>query len=418
MGPMGRKARTPSRTYGASGVEAAAQASVKQLRKSAGTSGAALYRPHPDGYYVLWISDRNAHVPGAPPQRVWWDGDEGWLWADDGRYLVNPLGEEGRIALAVSGPWGEAIEERTQNSIDKAVQRATKTLAEAVTAERTEAARQRRAVERAVSDLLPSSKAGLVALLERAIQSEMMADAVVVESGALTIEEHVPEQGPSVEVLQRALREVTGSTEPGSVQRPRVIDAMAEAVDARAEHTLGHSERVMRFSVETAQEMGWEDAWVEKVGLAARLHDVGNGFCGREALIKAKLADAEREAIRRHAELGATILHHAKYDPDVVAGVRGHHERWDGAGYPDGFREQEIPPIARIIALVEVYDAMVSRRPWRDPLPTEAALEQVVEGSGTQFAPEVVDAFLSARWRLDPEGQRALASFWQPGAPA
>jgi putative nucleotidyltransferase with HDIG domain len=416
---MGKKTRTPSRMYGASEVEAAAQASVKQLRKSAGTTSAALYRPHPDGYYVLWISDRGAGEEAqSPPQRVWWDGEEGWLWADDGRYLVNPLGEEGRIALAVSGPWANALEERAQHSIDKAVQRATKNLSEAVTAERNEAARQRRAVERSVSDLLPNSREGLVALLERAIQSEMMADAVVVESGALTIEEHVPEQGPAVEVLQRALREVAGSDDDGQVLRPRVIDAMAEAVDSRAEHTMGHSERVMRFSVETAQELDWDDLSVEKVRVAARLHDVGNGFCGREALIKAKLADAEREAIRRHAELGATILHHSEYDPDVVAGVRGHHERWDGAGYPDGLREEEIPPLARIIALVEVYDAMVSRRPWREPLPTEAALEQIVEGSGTQFSPQVVDAFLSARWRLDPEGQRALATFWQPRSPA
>jgi HD-GYP domain-containing protein (c-di-GMP phosphodiesterase class II) len=379
---------------------------------------AALYRPHPDGYYVLWLSDRDPGETGALPQRVWWDSEEGWLWADDGRYLVNPLGEEGRIALAVSGPWSDALEQRAQQAIDKAVQRATKRLAEAVTAERNEAARQRRAVDRSVADLLPNSREGLVSLLERAIQSEMMADAVVVESGVLTIEEHVAEQGPAVEVLQRALRDVSRSEVPVEVLRPRIIDTMAEAVDARAEHTMGHSQRVMRFSVETTQELGWDEGWIEKVRVAARLHDVGNGFCGREALIKAKLADAEREAIRRHAELGATILHHAEYDPDVVAGVRGHHERWDGAGYPDGLREDEIPPIARIVALVEVYDAMVSARPWRDPLPTEAALEQIVEGSGTQFAPEVVDAFLSARWRLDPEGQRALASFWQPGAPA
>jgi HD-GYP domain-containing protein (c-di-GMP phosphodiesterase class II) len=399
-------------------VEAAAHASVKHLRKNAGTTSAALYRPHPDGYYVLWISDRDPGEAGTLPQRVWWDGEEGWLWADDGRYLVNPLGEEGRIALAVSGPWTEAIEERVQQAVDKALHRATKSLAEAVIAERTEAARQRRAVDRSVADLLPNSREGLVSLLERAIQSEMMADAVVVESGALTIEEHVPEQGPAVEVLQRGLRDLSRSEDPVEVIRPRIIDAMAAAVDARAKHTMGHSERVMRFSVETAQELGWEDAWIHKARVAARLHDVGNGFCGREALIKAKLADVEREAIRRHAELGATILHHAQYDPDVVAGVRGHHERWDGAGYPDGLREEEIPPVARIVALVEVYDAMVSARPWRDPLPTEAALERIVEGSGTQFAPEVVDAFLSARWRLDPEGQRALASFWQPGAPA
>jgi putative nucleotidyltransferase with HDIG domain len=413
---MGKRTRMSSRTYGASEVEAAAQTSVKHLRKSAGVPNAALYRPHPDGYYVLWISERAEDA--ALPSRVWWDSEAGWLWADDGRYLVNPLGEEGRIALGVTGPWTDEIAERTQQTIDKAVQRATKALSEAVTAERIEAARQHQAVERSVSDLLPNSREGLVSLVERAIQAEMISDAVVVESGALTIEEHAAEQGPAVEVLQQALRELTKSKEPVEVVRPRVIEAMAKAVDARAEHTMGHSERVRRFSVETAQELGWDEEWVRKVGVAARLHDVGNGFCGREALIKAKLADAEREAIRRHAELGATILEHAGYEADVVAGVRGHHERWDGAGYPEGLREEEIPPIARIVALVEVYDAMVSTRPWREALPTEAALEQIVEGSGTQFAPDVVDAFLSARWRVDPEGQRALASFWQPGAPA
>ena len=412
---MGKRTRMTSRTYGASAVEAAAHASVKQLRKSAGVPNAALYRPHPDGYYVPWVSESDGDA--ALPPRVWWDHEEGWLWADDGRYLVSPLGEEGRIALGVTGPWTDEISERVQQTIGKAVQRATTQLAEAVTVERVEAARQHQAVERSVSDLLPNSRDGLVSLVERAIQAEMMADAVVVESGALTIEEHAAEQGPAVEVLQRALRDLTKAKDPVEVLRPRVIEAMAEAVDARAEHTMGHSERVMRFSVETAQELGWDEEWVRKVGVAARLHDVGNGFCGREALIKARLADAEREAIRRHAELGATILHHADFDPDIVAGVRGHHERWDGAGYPDGLREDEIPHIARVVALVEVYDAMVSNRPWREALPTEAALEQIVEGSGTQFAPEVVDAFLSARWRLDPEGQRALASFWQPGAP-
>ncbi|HJV04640.1 MAG TPA: HD domain-containing phosphohydrolase [Actinomycetota bacterium] len=411
---MGKRMST--RTYGASAVEAAAQESVKHLRRSAGVSNTALYRPHPDGYYVPWINE-GAQGAALPP-RIWWDGEEGWLWADDGRYLVSPLGEEGRIALGVTGPWTDEVTERVRANIEKAVRRATNDLAEAVTAERIEAARQHQAVERSVADLLPNSRQGLVSLVDRAIQAEIIADAVVVESGALTIEEHAAEQDPAVEVLQRALRELRRSNEPVEVIRPRVIDAMAEAVDARAEHTMGHSERVMRFAVETAQELGWDEDRVRKVGVAARLHDVGNGFCGREALIKARLADAEREAIRRHAELGATILHHAGYDPDIVAGVRGHHERWDGAGYPDGLREEEIPHIARIVALVEVYDAMVSRRPWREALPTEAALEQIVEGSATQFAPDVVDAFLSARWRLDPDGQRALASFWQPGAPA
>jgi putative two-component system response regulator len=150
---------------------------------------------------------------------------------------------------------------------------------------------------------------------------------------------------------------------------------------------------------------------VRNIEIAAKLHDLATGFTGREALYKAKLDESERNLIRKHAEIGAEILRGAGFDEEVYRAVRGHHERWDGGGYPDGTTGSDTPLAARIIALPEVFDAFTSARPWREPLPITKAVQSLLEGAGTQFDPDVVSAFLAAWWNSSPKHERRFITY-------
>ena len=171
--------------------------------------------------------------------------------------------------------------------------------------------------------------------------------------------------------------------------------SLAKAVDLRDKYTQGHSERVAEFSAGIARELGLTDPEVEIVQRAATLHDVGKIGISDSLLNKAGvLTDEEFEVIRSHAVKGFEILKTAPSFEPLVPGIRHHHERYDGKGYPDGLAGNRIPLVARILAAADAYDAMTSNRIYRQALPKEEARRELVRGAGTQFDPVVVKAFL------------------------
>lgn len=176
----------------------------------------------------------------------------------------------------------------------------------------------------------------------------------------------------------------------------RAIKALAQAIDARDHYTHSHSENVTRYAVIISQEMRLSFSQVEEIRQACELHDLGKIGVSDEILSKPdKLTDSEREQIKLHASKGADILSALEHIKGVAELVRQHHERYDGKGYPDGRKGNQIPLGARIITIADSYDAMTSARSYRKiPLTKQEAIEEIKMNSGTQFDPQVVDAFL------------------------
>jgi len=174
------------------------------------------------------------------------------------------------------------------------------------------------------------------------------------------------------------------------------IRALAAAIDAKDPYTKGHSERVSKNAVALAQEMNLPDREIENIEYSALLHDVGK--IGIEDSIlgkKDKLTDQEFKKIKEHTIMGANIIKPVDFLKNSYKAVYHHHERYNGNGYPDGIKEEEIPLSARIIAVVDAYDAMGSDRPYRKKLGKDIIIKELKEQSGKQFDPEVVKVFLS-----------------------
>ena len=176
--------------------------------------------------------------------------------------------------------------------------------------------------------------------------------------------------------------------EKARVMFEQTTDALAGAIDAKDTYTNGHSRRVAKYSLEIARGAGKSEDECEKVYFAALLHDVGKIGVPIEILQKkSRLTDEEFEQIKQHPVKGGDILSVIKESPWLSIGARYHHERYDGKGYPEGLKGDEIPEIARIISVADAYDAMTSIRSYRDPIPQDKVREQIVKGSGTQFDP-------------------------------
>ena len=179
--------------------------------------------------------------------------------------------------------------------------------------------------------------------------------------------------------------------------------AFAAAIDARDPYTHGHSERVTNFSLAILDCMGAvhqvdnNPLFRQRLQIAAVLHDIGKIGVPDDILHKpSKLSDKEWEAMRKHPVTGAEIVTHIKGLRDLIGGIRHHHERYDGKGYPDGLKSDEIPFMAKIIAVADTFDAMTSDRPYRKGLPVEVAREEIQRNAAAQFDPYMVAAFLKA----------------------
>jgi putative nucleotidyltransferase with HDIG domain len=175
------------------------------------------------------------------------------------------------------------------------------------------------------------------------------------------------------------------------LQALQSIRVLARAVDAKDSSTREHSERVADLAVAIATHLGWDSERLVRLREAGLVHDVGKiGVPDRILFKPDRLTPAEYDEIKKHAPIGAEMVADVLTE-EQVAWVRGHHERWDGGGYPDALRDVEIPEGARILALADAWDVMISERPYTAALPVEAAAAEIRACSGTQFWPGAVE---------------------------
>lgn len=193
----------------------------------------------------------------------------------------------------------------------------------------------------------------------------------------------------------------SGNTELYQAQRDLfagVVRALTSAIDAKDPYTCGHSDRVARVAVRLAEELGCDRTQLDTIYLSGLLHDVGKIGIDDEVLRKpGKLTEAEYEHIKTHAEIGFRILSDIKQLDEVLPVVLHHHEQWDGKGYPRGLAGDDIPLLARIVAVADSFDAMGSDRPYRQGMSDEKLDAILRDGAGTQWDAQVVEAFFRAR---------------------
>ena len=183
------------------------------------------------------------------------------------------------------------------------------------------------------------------------------------------------------------------------------VQMLARALEAKDAYTRGHSIRVSRYSTETARLLGFAGADLDHIRLGAELHDIGKIGTREAVLHKAgSLTTEEFRQITEHPVLGEAMLTPlARESPAILRIVRSHHERMDGAGFPDGLEGELIPIEARIVAVADAFDAMTTRRPYRSPLTADAAVVELQRVAGTQLDPRAVEAFADAFPHLEIE---------------
>ena len=191
-------------------------------------------------------------------------------------------------------------------------------------------------------------------------------------------------------------QEVERKTEEVEQLSMHIIKSLAFAIDAKDKYTNGHSSRVAEYSKEIAARYGYDDDQQNEIYIIGLLHDVGKiGI--PDAIINKndKLTDEEYDVIKKHPVIGTQILETIKEMPNLSNGARWHHERYDGKGYPDGLVGDDIPEVARIIAVADAYDAMTSHRSYRDTLPQNEVRAEIERCRGTQFDPRFADIMIS-----------------------
>ncbi len=167
-----------------------------------------------------------------------------------------------------------------------------------------------------------------------------------------------------------------------------IVLTLSGAVDAKDKYTNGHSRRVAEYSREIALRYGYDEQRAQNIYLIGLLHDIGKIGIPDTIINKPdRLSDEEFELTKKHPEMGYRILENIPEFPELAIGAHWHHERFDGMGYPDGISGSDIPEEARIIAVADTYDAMTSRRSYRDVLPQAVARAEIEKGSGSQFDP-------------------------------
>jgi putative nucleotidyltransferase with HDIG domain len=197
------------------------------------------------------------------------------------------------------------------------------------------------------------------------------------------------------------------------------VESLAMAVDARDHVTHGHIRRVQTYALALAERVGVADpAQLKAIEVAALLHDTGKLAVPDHILNKpGKLTACEYDTMKRHAVIGADMLSTVDFPYPVVPIVRHHHENWDGSGYPEGLRDTQIPLGARILSVIDCYDALTSDRPYRPALRSEEAVAIIQQRRGSMYDPDIVDAFVRLLPRL-PEAARARGPSTVPSVPA
>ncbi|HOX09376.1 MAG TPA: diguanylate cyclase [Candidatus Omnitrophota bacterium] len=203
----------------------------------------------------------------------------------------------------------------------------------------------------------------------------------------------VPEKTTDVRLLKKKLDKLTRQANQGLVES---IFAFAKTIELKDHYTGEHVEKTVHYATEVARNLGLPKEEVEKISQASILHDLGKiGVSEKILLKKGKLTKKEYDEIKRHPQIAVDILRPIQSLQGVVPMIYYHHERWDGKGYSNGLKGEQIPVGARIIAVSDVYEALTSDRPYRKAYPKEEAIKIIKNSSGTQFDPKVVDAFLN-----------------------
>ena len=196
--------------------------------------------------------------------------------------------------------------------------------------------------------------------------------------------------------LQKDLSlEVEKKTKENAEMFIHIVEALADAIDAKDTYTNGHSGRVATYSREIAHRYGYTPVKEKNIYIMGLLHDIGKIGIPDAIINKpAKLSEEEYHIIKMHTIMGAKILKNIVEMSSLVTGARWHHERYDGRGYPDGLSKEEIPEEARIIAVADAYDAMSSRRSYRGIMSQDIVRAEIVKGKGSQFDPVFADIML------------------------
>jgi len=173
------------------------------------------------------------------------------------------------------------------------------------------------------------------------------------------------------------------------------VQTLRYTVEAKDPYTRGHSDRVSRYSVLIGKKLELSDDDIKTLEIGGLFHDIGKiGIPDSILLKEAKLTDDEYSQIKNHPSIGAHILCNAAIFQNIIPIVKHHHEKFDGTGYPGRLKGNDIPYLARIAAVADTFDAMTSKRTYREPLPLDTVTDEIERCSGTQFDPEIANAFL------------------------
>jgi len=198
----------------------------------------------------------------------------------------------------------------------------------------------------------------------------------------------------SIEALVRRLKQALRQNQELFLE---TIRTLAAAIDAKDPYTRGHSERVSSYSMAIARHLGLSQDEVFRIRIASILHDVGKlGI--RDGILNKPggLTDEEFAIMKRHTDIGAQIMSPIRMLKDIIPGIRNHHESWDGRGYPDHLKGEQIPLVARIIGVADTFDAMTTNRPYQNAMTLGHVVNKMQSMAGARFDPEVIEAFRAA----------------------
>ena len=195
--------------------------------------------------------------------------------------------------------------------------------------------------------------------------------------------------------IKRINEELTESNEKLEQAYLDMVETLRFTVEAKDSYTRGHSDRVSEYSVLIGQKVGLPEEQIKTLRIGGLFHDIGKIGIPDSILLKpGKLTDDEYSEIKNHPSIGAHILGSATIFQDIIPIVKHHHEKYDGRGYPSGLKGEEIPYLARIAAIADTFDAMTSRRSYRDALDLQYVKDEIKKCEGTQFDPQLAEAFL------------------------
>jgi HD-GYP domain-containing protein (c-di-GMP phosphodiesterase class II) len=202
--------------------------------------------------------------------------------------------------------------------------------------------------------------------------------------------------------IERAVDQLKKAAHENNLLFINSVRMLAAAIDAKDPYTRGHSERVARYSIGIGKNLGLSEKEMRNLRISALLHDVGKiGIDDRILRKPGALSDDEFQVMKGHPAKGAAIMSGVAQLIDIIPGMKYHHEKWSGGGYPDGLVGEDIPVQARIVAIADTFDAMTTNRPYQKAMEIAYVVDKIKSFAGTRFDPRVVDAFANAVKRGD-----------------